>query len=232
MKNALDLDGSMDNAHVVLGTLYAKKEMFAEARESWSRALALNHNLDKAHEYLHKAEKAEYVYPAIHRFKMITAILGLALLAVVIITTWLTVLVTRRDMNLERVHATVAKLKDSDRNMSTVVADLSNIMHNKQATPVSHDLAEAIESHIQRDWQRRLNLATNASLAFNTYAAFQILDSVRQEDPTPEVSQSVNRLTKTAEEHAITWIKESANFYFSGGCLMNASTSRHNASAT
>jgi VWFA-related protein len=80
---------TMDNALVVLGTLYAKKEMFAEARECWARALALNHNLNRAHEYLRKAEKAEFVFPAIKRLRVTSIALGGALAVALILVLFL-----------------------------------------------------------------------------------------------------------------------------------------------
>ena len=67
MRNALDLDGSMVNALVVLGTLYAKQEKFDEARQCWQRALDLDHRYRKAHEYLMKADRVEQALPAIKK---------------------------------------------------------------------------------------------------------------------------------------------------------------------
>src|SRR6476661_8050077 len=42
LRNALDLDRRFTNAHVVLGTLYAKEGKYEEAKQCWSNALELN----------------------------------------------------------------------------------------------------------------------------------------------------------------------------------------------
>ena len=46
-KHALELDSSFSRAWAVLGTMYAKKEMYSEAKEAWQSALALDPSLQK-----------------------------------------------------------------------------------------------------------------------------------------------------------------------------------------
>ncbi|MEN6626248.1 MAG: tetratricopeptide repeat protein [Candidatus Sumerlaeia bacterium] len=94
LQNTLDLDGTMVNAHVVLGTLYAKKEEFDKAREEWNAALASDHRFLKAHDYLNKAEKAEIVFPVIRRLKNLN--IGLAVLAGLFCICWILTWVSMR----------------------------------------------------------------------------------------------------------------------------------------
>lgn len=85
MKNALDLDHSMVNAHVVLGTLYAKKEMFTEARDAWTEALATDHRFEKAHDYLNKAENIDFILPTMARYRKVTQALTAAVVLLVVL---------------------------------------------------------------------------------------------------------------------------------------------------
>jgi tetratricopeptide (TPR) repeat protein len=78
MKNALDLDATLVNARVVLGTLYAKQERFEEARRCWDEALEQDHRLAKAHEYLGKADVVEQSLPAIKNLQRMSVLLGVA----------------------------------------------------------------------------------------------------------------------------------------------------------
>lgn len=80
LKHAVELDSTFINAWVVLGTVYAKREMFAEARDAWQKALALDPRLEKAHTYLQKAETVASSIPALRRLQFLAA--GLAILAI------------------------------------------------------------------------------------------------------------------------------------------------------
>jgi len=82
LKNALDLDSSLVNAHVVLGTLHAREGRFDEARESWKAALALNPEMERAHDYLERVESVQAALPTIATYRRI-ALLLLVVLAVV-----------------------------------------------------------------------------------------------------------------------------------------------------
>lgn len=80
LHNALDLDRRFTNAHVVLGTLYAKRGEFDRARESWTEALALQPELAKAHQYLQRVEKVEKSLPALRRLRTTSVALLIACL--------------------------------------------------------------------------------------------------------------------------------------------------------
>lgn len=69
LRNALDLDKRFSSAHVVLGTLHAKRGEFEEARKCWEAALALNPDLQRAHQYIDKLETVERALPAMVRWR-------------------------------------------------------------------------------------------------------------------------------------------------------------------
>lgn len=90
LKNAIDLDWSLVNAHVVMGTLYARTGEFARAREAWKNALALQPELERAHDYLERVDSVEAALPTMRAYRW--AAMGLLLLSVVL-SVWLIYLV-------------------------------------------------------------------------------------------------------------------------------------------
>lgn len=81
LKHALELDASFVDGWVVLGTVYARKEMFEEAKEAWNRALALDHRFEKSHQYLIKAESASRALPTVKRIRAYAVVVTIAALA-------------------------------------------------------------------------------------------------------------------------------------------------------
>ena len=75
LQNALDLDRSLVQAHVVLGTVYSKLERFEEAEKCWQRALAINPSLDKAHQYLTNLGGSGQRVRSTHRLRLVVAAL-------------------------------------------------------------------------------------------------------------------------------------------------------------
>lgn len=79
LKNAIDLDASLVQAHVVLGTLFAREGNFDEARESWDRALSLHPDLKRAHIYLERVDTVAASIPTIRFYRWVAV--GMFLLA-------------------------------------------------------------------------------------------------------------------------------------------------------
>lgn len=82
LKNALDLDSSLINAHVVLGTLYARQGNFAEARACWKQALQQQPELARAHDYLERVESVQAALPTIKTYRRVALLLLTSLVAV------------------------------------------------------------------------------------------------------------------------------------------------------
>ncbi len=81
LKNALDLDYSHINSHVVLGTLYVKEGQIEDAESAWQEALSIDPRLQKAHQYLNKLNTAREELPLVRRQRrMMTALLLLVML--------------------------------------------------------------------------------------------------------------------------------------------------------
>lgn len=99
MRNCIDLDHQFAPAHVVLGTLYAKRGEFDKARECWNTALALNPDMAKSRDYLQRAEQVQAALPLLRTFQ----ILILVLLALVVVLIGALVYLERPDAAAERV---------------------------------------------------------------------------------------------------------------------------------
>jgi tetratricopeptide (TPR) repeat protein len=83
LQNALDLDRSHKNAHIVLGTIYARQNKFDKAIEQWNRALALDSGLLKAHEYILKAQKVGEALPAIRWVKIFAVAFAVSIVVII-----------------------------------------------------------------------------------------------------------------------------------------------------
>lgn len=75
LQNAVDLDATLVNAHVVMGTIYAKREDFELAEECWRRALGLDHRYEKVHTYLEKSDRVQSAIPALKRYQAAVGVL-------------------------------------------------------------------------------------------------------------------------------------------------------------
>ncbi len=78
LKRALDLDASLVNAYVVLGTLYAQQGKFLDARDCWNRALAINPEMARAHDYLERVESVQAALPTLSVYRWVAVALLLA----------------------------------------------------------------------------------------------------------------------------------------------------------
>ncbi len=82
LHNALDLDNKLVNAHVVLGTLYAKTDQLEKAREQWEEALEIDPRMAKAHQYLEKLETGSKNLPVVRRLRL--ELISLLILSVIL----------------------------------------------------------------------------------------------------------------------------------------------------
>lgn len=89
LQNALDLDRSLVNAHVVLGTLYAREGKFTEARECWETALDLQPDLKRAHEYLERVESVEVLLPTMRLYRWVAVLMFLLALTMAVAVIYL-----------------------------------------------------------------------------------------------------------------------------------------------
>lgn len=78
LQNALDLDSSMVDAHVIMGTVYARLNQPDEARAQWEKALEISKPHQRAHIYLQKLRQLRPYRGVLRRLHVILAGFGLA----------------------------------------------------------------------------------------------------------------------------------------------------------
>ncbi|HUT22943.1 MAG TPA: tetratricopeptide repeat protein [Sumerlaeia bacterium] len=88
LQNALDLDRSHVNSHIVLGTLHAKSGQIDKAEAAWREAMRTDPRFEKAHEYLVKIDTARRKLPVVRRQRLIiiTMVAVLVMLAYLLFT--------------------------------------------------------------------------------------------------------------------------------------------------
>lgn len=84
LAEAIDLDQTLVNAHLVMGTLYAQGDDFENAEQCWQRALEQDPNMQKAHDYLSKVESVKQALPAVRRFQFMAGVFGILLIVTVV----------------------------------------------------------------------------------------------------------------------------------------------------
>lgn len=88
LQNAIDLDRTLTSAHVVLGTLYAKRNQFEHARAAWNAAFEQSPELSKAHQYLERVQQVQQVLPQVSLMQRLLLLTGILVLLLGGIVAW------------------------------------------------------------------------------------------------------------------------------------------------
>jgi hypothetical protein len=212
LKNALDLDGSLVAAHVVLGSLYARKEMLEEARRCWDAALGTNHNFLKAHDYLHKAQGAEYVFPAVRRLRTLAATLAAVLVAAVALALWL----ARPDRGLHAVHGAIGELAGQKAPAGQIAEKLNALANDPGASAVSVEMAQGVLEQLERGWREDLELAVAALAQEQPYTAIHILDLLEARQPARTIRLAAAKTRAEALGKLRGRVMDLADRYYAG----------------
>jgi tetratricopeptide (TPR) repeat protein len=100
LQNALDLDRSHVNSHVVLGTLHAKSGEIDKAEAAWREAMSIDPRFEKAHEYLVKIDTARRKLPVVRRQRLII----IAMVTVLVALAYLLFTQNQPDPNQQRLN--------------------------------------------------------------------------------------------------------------------------------
>lgn len=150
LHNSLDLDRRFANAHVVLGTLYAKSGEYEKARESWRNALEVQPDLLKAHNYLQKVEAVETSLPALRRFRTI----ALALLGVIALLTAGLFWQARPNPEVDRLRT--AKNAYNEGNYGRAIKELETVRRRSKEGSAVHLAADSLYLALQADLRQEV----------------------------------------------------------------------------
>lgn len=88
LEHSIDLDNSFAPAHVVMGTIHARLEDFEAAERCWRAALELDPNIEKAHDYLAKSDRAQAALPLVRRLRGLAWVAVAAAALFVLLSIW------------------------------------------------------------------------------------------------------------------------------------------------
>jgi hypothetical protein len=221
LRNALDLDASLVDARVVLGTLFAKQENFDEARRYWAEALALDHRFEKAHDYLAKAQVLDTVLPAMKKQQRTTYVLAGGFAIMLLITVGLVVFNFIVGWGLAPVRGP-GRGPGRDRDQARpFVANVGSVPDNQAAsappTVASQSEARLLQGHIEELESERLDLA-GAALANDDPAL--ALEMTARVKTNPEVMEKlgvrVDRVQGQALDRLVAKANAAADLFFAG----------------
>lgn len=219
LQNTLDLDGSMINAHVVLGTLYAKKEEFDKAREHWNAALALDHRMQKAHDYLNKAGQAEVVFPMVRRLKTMNTWLMIGLALVVVMWGVSSLVASRPAARVDQMSRALDRFSKIDPNSGASLEELRKTSGDAGLPPVVRETASNLARAIEQQQRSRL---TEAHAALAEGAPLLALRVANQLNPGSDkaLSSELNQVRAQAEQQILARVDETAKAAATGAADM------------
>ncbi len=239
LNNALEVDSSIINAYVVLGTLYTRKEMFKEAREAWQQALAADHRFQKAHEYLLKAGQAEYAFPAVRRLRnlcLTLAAVSLALVIVLVLGTepltqllaiptavllivvvWLAVSLGRSDPGRTVINQALSLPQRQSVDSLAAVTQLGELANRSDADEMVKSFAENLSRQIKAAWERRLEMGRKALREDAPHIAMDLANALIEQKPNDETLEAARSLHEQATAQLLEHVTRASKCYFDEG---------------
>ncbi len=192
LKNALDLDASLVNARVVLGTLYARKEQFEDARQAWEQALDSDYRFRKAHDYLHKAGQAEYVFPGMKRLQKVNLWLLATSATLALVLVILIIILALPDRERPQLVRALGIARNDPLVSAATVEELAALSADEDTPPAIVDYARNMRVHIERAWEEDLAIARSALEHDAPLVTLEALNNLLSKDP--------NQTARTAAE--------------------------------
>jgi tetratricopeptide (TPR) repeat protein len=228
MKNALDLDASLINARVVLGTLYAKQEQFEEARRCWQQAMEQDHRLQKAHEYLARADVVESALPAIKKLQKLSMALGAFVVALVVLAVALAASI--------RLEPPVAPLTPGATKNLVIPPTTDTASRPQTGRPQNDEAAQRLQAELETaragalEAQRRadalegqqLDLAVSALSTGANELALDIVAAVRKSRADGATLARADQVAEQALSRLLTGLRAAGAAYFAGSADFSA----------
>ena len=213
IQNSLDLDGSLIEAQLVLGSLHAKKEMYDKARACWSGVLASNHAYEKSHNYLIKAESAEVVFPAMRRLQM----LSIVLLGLLFVTLGVIVYVSLPDRGLQTIGQAVELMRADDAKAGQALALLDEMVEDSSTSTLANQLATGLREQILAAWNRRLNMARQSLTGGDPHLTLELIGALDAPGiPNTTIVGAAASMRDHANEEMVASVDRAADEYYDG----------------
>lgn len=196
LHNALDLDRRFVNAHVVLGTLYAKLKQFDRAREAWEAALALQPELAKAHRYLQNLETVERSLPALRVLGGLTVVLFI----LVIVLGLALFYATRPDPAAQLLRTAYSHIEGG--RWATALRELEATTRTARPGSAVEVAARALAKALRSELNSQVRYVQDLKFQENYPEALKRIAEVESWEPDPETSV------------ALAMIKQDINHYY------------------
>ena len=202
MKRALAADSSFVPAWVVLGTLYAREERFEEANEAWHRALSINPQLEKCHEYLRKSESVVRSLPALRRLRFI----ALASIVAAILLAGVLIFALRPDLGSNRIQQALELQERGE--VGKAMTLLAGVSDQVLSSEDSRRVAVAFVAQLEADLERRLEQITSFVGAGDYERAVQSISSLNELNLPSDFQDRVTALRQDLFETVIADAEE------------------------
>lgn len=206
LQNALDLDSRHVNAHVVLGTIYAREENFDKAEEHWQKALQLNPAMEKAHSYLGKSLTLRKSLPALRMYRNMAIVLWILFLGCL---AWLVVSMRSKPGSDDVQRAFAAYQEGRWGEAQQLLDEISEQNVGRE----DKRLANSLQAIIQDSVQNHLDAAEGALRVGDYSMAMEDLEFLDQKNLSDTYAQRVDNLRRLVPERASVQIEQALTTY-------------------
>lgn len=210
LHNAIDLDRSFVPAHVVLGTIYAKKGDFEKARAAWESALALHPELNKAHRYLGRLEKVAEALPVLRTMRLALTILVVTVVVLLVALFW------QRQPDRAAVLLRSAYSAYEKGHYSEALEKLSEVVNTGEPNSPSSVAANALREALKLDLRQKLQLAQELKHREEYPQALALIAEIELHGPDPQTSAALAMLKQDINHYYRERILNLYNQYISG----------------
>ncbi len=213
LRNSLDLDKNLLNARVLLGTIYAKQNKFDAAAREWEKALALNLQCQKAHNYIARARKAKASLPVIRWVKVSVGALA-ASFAIILVLLFYLLRPNPAEVLLENA------LTDYDNNFYGSALEKIHTFTKHHATSALAPIATSLAQSIWREIDGEKAKILNRMYSGKYWDALEMCKNLNGFHPDAQTVLFLNHIRKeakfsikkTIEDHLTEFGEEESNF--------------------
>lgn len=182
MQNCIDLDRSFSPAHVVLGTLLAKKGEFENARKSWQNALALQPDLEKAHGYIGRADQVEKSLPLLRAFQIVLIVA----VAIIVVLAGMFIYLERPDPAYEGVR--LAETAYAEKQYGKTMSILNEIIRVGEGDKTTLANAALLKATLESEMRQQIDFIQQLKFSEDFPEALKMLADLRENQPDEATS--------------------------------------------